>query len=64
VEQSKHIDDDGSFMKRPAIQAEQTVDDDAVYFPGKHSPVTAERPTVAQNDPDGHSVHDPAPVET
>ena len=50
-------------MKRPAKQAEQIVDDAAAYFPGTQVPVTEERPSVAQNDPEGHSVHEPDPVE-
>ena len=37
--------------------------DSGEYVPVAQSPVTTERPAVAQNDPAGHDVHELTPVD-
>jgi hypothetical protein len=43
-------------------QDEHADEDDAEYVPAAQTPVTAERPVVAQYDPPGHAVHALEPV--
>jgi len=43
----------------PVRQLEHTVADAAEYFPAAQTPVTADRPEVAQYDPAGHALHEP-----
>ena len=41
----------------PARQLEHTVEEATEYFPFVQTPLTADRPVVAQYEPAGHAVH-------
>lgn len=59
----EHVEDDRSETNRPLGHNKQVEDEAAAYWPAGQMPDTADKPSVAQNDPDGQNVQEPDPVE-
>jgi len=52
-----------AFEKVPTEHIEHEDDDIDAYWPSRQAAVTAERPVVAQYEPEGHAVHELDPVD-